>query len=59
MMNKSEAPGTITINEKLGEKNQEIHLKRLEVNEGEQQLGIILPLNGSYCQERKRRWQQS
>ena len=55
MMTKQEAPGTINISDRTEGSDQTVLLRRLEVNEGDRQLGIILPLDGSFTQERQRR----
>ena len=59
LMTKNEAPGTIELREK---KNDNIHttqLRRLEINESARQLGIILPINGTFQQEYEKRLLQS
>ena len=55
IMKKKEAPGTITITDRTEGIEQTVTLKRLEVNEGERQLGIIMPLDGSFHQEKERK----
>ena len=56
MQTEKEAPGTIVLKGDLN--SEEIRLKRLEINEGMKQLGIILPINGTFNQEKIRRIQE-
>ena len=51
-MNKRHAPGTIVIKTPSDGIMQNMSLKRLETNQSEQQLGIIMPLDGNFEQER-------
>ena len=59
MMNSIEAPGTITICDITDGIMTNINLKRLEPSEGERQLGIVMPLDGSFKQEQLVRWDKS
>ena len=51
-----ETPGTIILQSE--QKEHPIELRRLEINEGMKQLGVILPIDGSFRQERDRRMKQ-
>ena len=59
LMTTEEAPGTVIIEDATNGYKQRVELKRLEVNESERQLGVIIPIDGTFTQEYKRRHQQS
>ena len=59
MMNSNEAPGTIILPDINGENASSLQLRRLEPTESERQLGIIMPLDGNFHQEKDVRWAQS
>ena len=59
MMDIRDAPGTIVIQNIDDNNAQSVSLKRLETNQSERQLGIIMPLDGNFVQERIVRWKQS
>ena len=51
LMQKEEAPGTIVLTDISNGQEEIVSLKRLEINESECQLGIILPVDGIFDQE--------
>ena len=57
MMNNHDAPGTVVIRDEIGGEVTTLRLKQLDPNQGEQQLGIIMPLDGNFKQEKLARWQ--
>ena len=57
MMNNHDAPGTVVIRDEIGGEVTTLCLKQLDPNQGEQQLGIIMPLDGNFKQEKLARWQ--
>ena len=59
MMDIRDAPGTIVIQNIDDNNAQSVSLKRLETNQSERQLGIIMPLDGNFVEERIVRWKQS
>ena len=59
LVNKNESPGTIVLKETTKGQEETVQLKRLEINEGERQLGVILPVDGSFKQEYEVRLLQS
>ena len=59
LMSINDAPGTIIIEDNSNGRSHPIHLRRLEYNESEKQLGIIIPIDGSFHQEYQRRLTQS
>ena len=55
MMTKTDAPETVVISNRTEGTDKTVTLQRLEVNESDRQLGIILPLDGNFQQEKERR----
>ena len=58
-MRKDETPGTIILTNINDGKLEKISLQRLEIDESERQLGVIIPADGSFQQEYKVRLSQS
>ena len=54
-----ETPGTIMINEPSSTGKKKIMLKRLEINQSARQLGVIIPVDGTFQQEYEVRLNQS
>ena len=59
MLKIKDSPGTVTITDITDGKEITHSLKQLETNEGKRQLGIVLPIDGNFTQEYKRRLQMS
>ena len=59
MMKNVDAPGTVEITDITEGEQVTCALRRLETNEGERQLGIILPIDGNFRQEFERRLEMS
>ena len=59
LMKKIDGDNTIVIEDYTEGVKQQVCLKRLEIDESQKQLGIILPIDGSFKQEYERRKQMS
>ena len=59
MVKTNKSPGTVTITDITDREEIKYSLKRLKIDKGERQLGIILPIDGNFQQEYERRLQMS